>query len=117
MGERDATIIQLDTFTDERGKLTVAEGLPFAIQRAFWIHGVTGLPRGGHAHVKCEQMIVCMAGKFDISVDGRAPIALTTPRFGLYVPPGHVVTLDNWSAGAVALVLCSHEYDEDDYVY
>ena len=116
MGAREATVVQFRTFRDERGKLTVAEHLPFEVKRLFWIYEVTGLDRGGHAHKECEQMIVAVHGGFDVILDDRSPIKLVSPHFGMHVPPGHKITLANWDAGSVALVMCSHEYDEDEYV-
>ena len=112
----EATIIQLRTFSDTRGKLTVAEELPFEVKRAFWLWEPTGLPRGGHAHKECHQMIVALHGSFAVILDGDKPVRLTTPHFGAYVPPGIVVTLDDWAAGSVALVLCSEKYDAEDYI-
>ena len=117
MGAGEATIIQFRTFLDERGTLTVSEQLRFEIKRLFWIYDVTGLDRGGHAHKECEQVIVAMHGGFDVILDDKGPIKLCSPRFGMHVPPGHCVTLTNWEAGSVALVMCSHEYDADDYVH
>ena len=97
--------------------LTAAERLPFDIKRVFWVYCTTGLDRGGHAHKECEQMIVAVHGRFRVVLDGEEPgVSLITPHFGVYVPAGVHVTLTDWSAGAVALVLCSQEYDKDDYL-
>ena len=60
-------------------------------------------------------MIVAVHGRFDVTLDECQPVRLTTPHFGYHIPPGHSVTLDNWQAGSVAMVICSHEYDEHDY--
>ena len=41
--------IDLKTFTDERGNLTVIEKvIPFDMKRLFYIYGVDGSIRGGH---------------------------------------------------------------------
>ena len=48
-----AHIIDLKTFTDNRGNLTVIEKvLPFDIKRIFYIYGVDDSVRGGHRHHK-----------------------------------------------------------------
>ena len=46
-----AYLIDLKSFTDKRGNLTVIEkSMPFEIKRIFYIYGVDGSSRGGHRH-------------------------------------------------------------------
>ena len=48
-----ARLIDLKTFTDTRGNLTVIEKvIPFDIKRIFYIYGVDDSRRGGHRHRK-----------------------------------------------------------------
>lgn len=48
-----AELIQLPTFTDNRGKLTVIEKcLPFDIERVYYIYDVDDSIRGWHKHKK-----------------------------------------------------------------
>lgn len=116
MGTRLPTIIYLPTHTDDRGSLTVMEKDPFGVKRAFWIHGATK-PRGQHSHKEGEQVIISVAGSFVI----RARTGLVTFEWtlrdctkGVYIPPGAWVELSEFSEDAVALVLCSNHYDEND---
>lgn len=106
-------LVDLPTFTDERGALTAVEKFPFEIKRAFWLHDMTGW-RGGHAHKECHQLIVVMHGRILIKA-GDMQTELLGPCVGLHVPPGNHVEL--FGIGAVVLVLCSEYFDEDDYVY
>ena len=46
----------------------------------------------------------------------RATYHLNHPYQGLYVGPGIWRTLDDFSSGAVCLVLASHLFDEQDYI-
>ena len=52
-----AHIIDLKTFTDKRGNLTVIEKvIPFDIKRVFYIYGVDDSKRGGHRHHKPDRL-------------------------------------------------------------
>ena len=55
--------IDLKTFTDKRGNLTVIEKtIPFQIKRIFYIYGVDDSVRGGHRHHKTVQAAICLQG-------------------------------------------------------
>ena len=59
-----------------------------------------------------------MAGSFDITLDNgyeKQLYSLNRSYYGLYVPPMTWRDLDNFSSGAVCLVLASDHYDEGDY--
>ncbi len=109
-------VIQLPSFEDERGVLAVGEAasLGFVPRRAFWIWQAV-LPRGNHAHKACWQAVVAVSGSFRIQA-GDVNLRLASPRFACVVPPGFVLTLDEFSCNGVAVVLCSHEYDKEDFV-
>lgn len=63
-----AHLIDLKTFTDKRGNLTVIEKvLPFDIKRVFYIYGVDNSMRGGHRHHKTIQAAICIKGSCTIS--------------------------------------------------
>ena len=58
-----AKLIDLTTFTDIRGNLTVIEKvIPFEIKRIFYIYGVDDSVRGGHRHHKTIQAAICIQG-------------------------------------------------------
>ena len=69
-----AQLINLKTFTDNRGNLTVIEKvLPFEIKRIFYIYGVDSSERGGHRHHLTIQAAVCIKGSCKIYCsDGNA---------------------------------------------
>ena len=110
---------RLETHTDGRGSLVSIEGsrdVPFDIKRAFYVYGVPdGASRGGHAHHDCQQFLVCVSGGCRVIANGEE-FNLLDPSRGLYVPPGIHLDLDQFTPGAALLVLCSHHYDEEDYV-
>lgn len=117
-------IIQLPKIADPRGNLTVAEELknvPFDIKRAYWVYDVPGgESRGGHAHKRLRQLIVALSGSFHVTLDNgheRKTYLLNHPWEGLFVETGIWRTLDDFSSGAVCMVLASEPYEEDDYIY
>lgn len=116
-------IIQLPKITDPRGNLTVAEELtniPFDIRRAYWVYDVPGgESRGGHAHKRLLQLIVALSGSFHVTLDNgheRKTYLLNHPWEGLLVETKTWRTLDDFSSGAVCLVLASEPYEAEDYI-
>lgn len=118
-----AKIIELTKIVDPRGNLTVAEScqdVPFDIKRAYWVYDVPGgESRGGHAHKQCKEMIIALSGSFHVTLnDGQeqTTVLLNHPYQGLFVDVNTWRTLDDFSSGAVCLVLASHLFDEEDYI-
>lgn len=116
-------IISLPRIHDPRGNLTFAQGgsqLPFDLKRAYWVYDVpAGEERGGHSHREQVEFVVAVAGSFDVNVyDGFSwkRFTLNRPFEGLLIPAGIWRTLDNFSSGAVCVVLASDCYAESDYV-
>jgi dTDP-4-dehydrorhamnose 3,5-epimerase-like enzyme len=63
-----AKLIDLKTFSDKRGNLTVIEKvIPFDIKRIFYIYGVDSSIRGGHRHHKTIQAAICIRGRCTVS--------------------------------------------------
>jgi hypothetical protein len=115
-------IIDLPKIADTRGNLTFVEGgrhIPFDIKRAYYLYDVPGgAERGGHAHKDLHQLIIAISGAFDIVLDdgrGKKRYHLNRSYFGLYICPMIWREMDNFSSGAVCLVLASNFYDEADY--
>lgn len=118
----DCHILDLPKATDRRGNLTFIEGgkhIPFDIRRAYYLYDVPGgSERGGHAHKALHQVIIALSGSFDVVLDDgheKKRFRLNRPYYGLYVCPKIWRELDNFSTGAVCLVLASEFYTEDDY--
>ena len=118
-------IIGLPKIYDPRGNLTVAEqmkNVPFEVKRVYWTYDVpAGERRGGHAHKECVEFIIAVSGSFTVTLDdgkgNRKDFHLNHPWQGLLVPTGTWRTLEDFSSGAVCLVLASELFDEDDYLY
>ncbi len=117
------SIIEIRTHADARGSLGVVENLslPFAIKRIYYLYGVPiGAIRGEHGHKQLEQLIICMHGRVDVTLnDGRRqyPFTLESPSQGLHVPPGLWRSLYFREPGTVVCVLASRPYEVADYIY
>lgn len=119
----DCKIIQLPKISDPRGNLSFIEGgqhIPFEIKRVYYLYDVPGgSDRGSHAHKNLHQFIVAMSGSFDVVLDDgkeKKRFHLNRSYYGLYVCPMMWRDLDNFSSGAVCMVLASDYYDEADYI-
>lgn len=115
-------VIELPRINEPRGNLTFVESnrhIPFAIQRVYYLYDVPGgAERGGHAHKALHQLIIAMSGSFDIHLDdghAKKSVHMNRSYNGLYVCPMIWREIDNFSSGAVCMVLASEYYDELDY--
>jgi bifunctional acetyl transferase/isomerase len=117
-------IIELPRITDPRGNLTVAEtnkNIPFDIKRVYWLYDVPGGEcRGGHAHKQIKEILIAVSGSFHVTLDNgkeKQTFLLNHPYQGLLIDTKTWRTLDDFSSGAVCVVLASDFYDENDYIY
>ncbi|MBS7230814.1 WxcM-like domain-containing protein [Flavobacterium psychroterrae] len=118
----DIQLIEIPKIEDRRGNLSVIEGttIPFASKRVYYLYDVpSGSKRGGHAHKKQKEFLIALSGSFDVILkDGKSSqtVTLNKPNFGLLIVEGIWRELQNFSSGAVCLVLASDEFDEEDYI-
>lgn len=120
----DCTMLELDKHhSDRRGNLTVVENgktLPFDVKRVYYLYDIPGgESRGAHAHKELCQLIVAVSGSFRVTLDDgdiKRSFILNRPYQGLYVKPGIWRDLDDFSAGAVCMVLASDIYKKEDYI-
>ena len=120
----DCTLIEMDKHHgDDEGNLTVVENgktIPFQVKRVYYLYDIPGGgSRGAHAHKKLQQLIVAASGSFDVVLDDgnvKRTFTLNRPYQGLLVVPGIWRDLNNFSSGAVCLVLASEKYEEEDYI-
>ncbi|XLZ69012.1 FdtA/QdtA family cupin domain-containing protein [Massilia sp. SR12] len=120
----ECRLIELPRHNDPRGNLSVIESnvqIPFDIKRVYYLYDVPGgSARAGHGHRELQQFIVAMSGSFDVIVDdghGRKKISLNRSYYGLYIPKLMWREVENFSSGAVCMVLASTMYDPDDYFH
>lgn len=116
-----AYLIDLKTFTDNRGNLTVIEKtIPFDIKRVFYIYGVDDSKRGGHRHKKTVQAAICIQGSCTIynhNGKNENEIILNTPSKCLILEPNDWHTMFNFSKDAILMVFASEFFVKEDYIF
>lgn len=116
-----ASLIDLKTFTDHRGSLSVIEKeLPFSVKRVFYIYNVDTSVRGGHRHKKTIQAAICVNGSCRIyNNNGQKEdfFLMNTPSKCLILQPEDWHQMDQFTPGSVLVVLASESFDIDDYIF
>ena len=118
----DCHLIDLPKVHDPRGNLTFVEGgrhIPFEIKRVYYLYDVPGgASRAGHAHKTLQQVLIAIAGSFDVLLDDgkeKKTYRLNRSYYGLYIFPLTWRVINNFSSGAVCLSIVSDYYEESDY--
>ncbi len=113
--------IDLKTFTDKRGNLTVIEkAIPFDIKRIFYIYGVDDSVRGGHRHHKTVQAAVCIQGSCKIynnNGESEQTFDLDAPHKCLILECKDWHNMFDFSQDAILMVLASEFFDQNDYIF
>lgn len=115
-------LIDIPKITDSRGNLGIIENdtIPFEIKRVYYLFDVPSTAyRGGHAHIQQVELLVALSGSFDVVLDDgnqKQALTLNKPDKGLIIDKSMWRELDNFSSGAVCLVLASGVYEESDYI-
>jgi len=120
----DCSVIELNKHhSDRKGNLTVVQNgltVPFDVKRVYYLYDVPGgESRGSHAHRELSQLIVAASGSFRVVLDDgsvKRSFILNRPYQGLLVKPGIWRDLDDFSSGAVCMVLASEVYQPEDYI-
>lgn len=94
--------------------------LPFVPLRVFNVDSVPpGTTRGGHAHHKTEQIIVCTKGVIEVILhNGQTEETTTLLKGDSILVPKMVWDSQLFvTPEASIMVLCSTEYDPEDYIH
>lgn len=123
MSFQKVELIELPRILDDRGNLSYFENnvqIPFGIKRIYWIYDVPGgEKRGGHAYKELQEVIIALSGSFDVVLhDGKVEKSFSLNRsyYGLYIPKMMWRHIENFSTNALALVVASKHYSENDYI-
>jgi mannose-6-phosphate isomerase-like protein (cupin superfamily) len=115
-------IIEIPKIENSLGNIAVIENdvIPFDIKRVYYLYDIPSSSiRGGHSHKKLQQVLIAISGSFDVVLkDGisSTTITLNKPDKGLLIKSNTWRELENFSSGAVCLVLASTNYSEEDYI-
>jgi hypothetical protein len=119
----DCRLLDLPRIVRNEGSITPIEGgkdVPFEIARVYYLYDVPGgSSRGGHAHKELLQLMVSIMGSFDVILDDgstRRRVHLDRGYYGLYLPKLIWRELENFSSGAICVVLASQSYQESEYI-
>jgi hypothetical protein len=116
-----AKILDLKTFTDKRGNLTVIEKeIPFEIKRIFYIYGVDSSTRGNHRHKTTRQALISLQGKCTIHNNNghkKEVFELDSPHKCLILEPEDWHYMNNFSPDCILQVFASTYFNADDYIY
>ena len=117
-------IIDIPKIIDKegRGNLSVIEKevLPYPVKRVYYLYDVpSDSSRGGHAHKEQLEFLIAVSGSFDVILDDGTEtkkVTLNKPNKGLLIATKTWRELENFSSGAVCVVLSSGEFNEADYI-
>ncbi|WP_268849294.1 sugar 3,4-ketoisomerase [Flavobacterium aestivum] len=115
-------LIDIPKIENILGNIAVIENdvLPFEVKRVYYLYDIpSSANRGGHSHIKLQQVLIAISGSFDVILkDGisEKTITLNKPDKGLLIRNNIWRELENFSSGAVCLVLASTIYNEEDYI-
>lgn len=118
----NVALIEIPKIENVLGTIGVVENntLPFEMKRVYYLYDIpSSANRGGHAHKNLKQVLIAISGCFDVIVkDGvnEKKITLNKPNVGLLINENIWRELDNFSSGAVCLVIASAVFDELDYI-
>lgn len=115
-------LINIPKVENNLGNIAVIENdtIPFAIKRVYYLYDIPSSSlRGGHSHRKLQQVLIAISGSFDVILkDGitTTTVTLNKPDKGLLIKNNMWRELQNFSSGAVCLVIASDVFDEADYI-
>lgn len=114
--------IDIPKIKNVKGNIGVIElnTVPYDIKRVFYLFDVpSSARRGGHAHKNLKQTMIALSGSFDVVLkDGTKvqKVTLNKPDVAMLVHNNIWSELENFSSGAVCMVIASDIYDESDYI-
>jgi dTDP-4-dehydrorhamnose 3,5-epimerase-like enzyme len=118
----ECRIFTMPRFTDQRGSLSVIDGLPllsFEPKRFYYLYELpTHAHRGLHAHKTEKELMAALAGHFKVTVtdgDSSKEFELRNPDQWLYIPPLVWHELYDFAPGSVCAVFASERYNPEDY--
>ena len=113
----DIQFIKLPVIEDVRGNLAFIQNdvLPFEFKRIYYLFDVPSTAfRGGHSHINQHEILIALSGSFEVVLDDgtqKKTFVLNKPNVGLPISTGIWRELQNFSSGAVCLVIASDVFE------
>ena len=107
---------------NERGDLMAFDtiDIPFYVKRIFVVNNVPiGEIRGKHCHKENLQFLVCISGKIGITfvtLEGKSYYIELTKGQHFLINTMQFAEQKYLEENTSIMVLCSHEYDKNDYI-
>ncbi|MFM2213307.1 MAG: hypothetical protein RL427_570 [Bacteroidota bacterium] len=115
-------LINIPVVEDTKGNLAFIQKdtIPFEFKRVYYLFDVPSTSfRGGHSHINQQEFLIPLSGSFEVVLDDgkeKTAFLLNKPNVGLLIETGIWRELQNFSSGAVCLVLASDVFEEEDYI-
>lgn len=119
---KNIEFINFPVVEDVRGNLAFIQNdiLPFEFKRIYYLFDIpSNAFRGGHSHIEQRSIVIALSGSFEVVLDDgieKTTVLLNKPNIGLPIGTGIWRELQNFSSGAVCLVIASDVFDEKDYI-
>lgn len=117
-------IIKLNTKRNQKGLTTFIqenEKIPFKIKRVYYLYNTKkNTIRGLHRHKKLNQLLVCINGKVEVTLEANSKIKkvlLSSPNLGLLIYNKVWREIKFKKKNTIILVLASEKYLKTDYIY
>ena len=112
---------KLQIIEEERGCLIpfCISIVPFDVKRIFFINNVPiGENRGNHSHKENKQFLICLSGSVDVEINNGNESKIYDLRKGNYIMIDKLIWSHQYYTDETTsiMVLCSHEYDKEDYI-
>ena len=116
-----AHIIKLPIHNDKKGSLvSIEKCLPFEVNRTYFIYDIKAHERGGHRHKVCAQALVAISGSCIVNCNNglnKNIFIMDSPHKVLILEPRDWHKMYKFGKNTILLVLASHYYDINDYIY
>lgn len=117
--ETRAFSVTTDT-TGSLGAVETGRDIGFNVNRVFFLRDIdSAAVRGMHSHAELKQLIICLSGSFEITLDclkEKETFRMTSNDISLYLDGRVWRTMTKFSHDAIVLVLCDKEYELDHVV-
>jgi len=115
--------IKIKSFKSVSGKLipiSFNKKFPFPVKRIFFLYGKKQKIRGDHAHKKCSQLFMAIAGKMILNVktpySKKKFLIKEDSNYAVLVPPKYWCSVKFINKESVLMVMNDRYYEFNDYL-